>query len=251
LTKRLFRVEWQDQGESRSFIAGEYEKLGSMGRGERAVLWVFTLTAVFWIARGPLARWDLFVSWFPFWPRIHDAAIGLTGAIALFLIPVDRRRGVFALDWETAVKIPWGMLLLLGGGLSLASAVRETGLAEWIGGQISTDLPLFALVILCTAIVVFLTELTSNIATTSAFLPVLGGIAVRLGVDPRWLAVPVTIAASCAFMLPVATPPNAIVFGSGKVEIGDMVRAGLRLNVISVILVPLLAYAMIQWCWTI
>ena len=139
--------------------------------------------------------------------------------------------------------MPWSVLILFGGGLTLASAVTRTGLAEWLGGSLQAigALPLAAVVIVAAAMIIFLTELTSNIATTATFLPVVGAIAIESGFDPIVLAVPVTFAASCAFMLPVATPPNAIVFGSGMLTIPKMVSAGMMLNIVGIFLVSLVA----------
>jgi len=145
--------------------------------------------------------------------------------------------------WEQAEKLPWAILLLFGGGLTLAGAVSDTGLAAWIGNALNAfgQLPLALLVMLIAAMIIFLTELTSNTATTATFLPVVGAIAVESGIDPIVLTIPVTLAASCAFMLPVATPPNAIVFGSGMLTIPKMARAGLALNLIGIALVSLVA----------
>jgi sodium-dependent dicarboxylate transporter 2/3/5 len=148
------------------------------------------------------------------------------------------------LRWKYAEQLPWGVLLLFGGGLTLAGAVSRTGLAEWLGSSLHAvgTLPLVVVVILAATLIIFLTELTSNIATTATFLPVVGAIAIEAGYDPIVLAVPVTLAASCAFMLPVATPPNAIVFGSGLLTVPRMARAGLALNVIAIVLVSAVAY---------
>jgi sodium-dependent dicarboxylate transporter 2/3/5 len=147
------------------------------------------------------------------------------------------------LRWTYAERLPWSVLILFGGGLTLAGAVTRTGLAEWLGASLQTvgALPLFALVIVAAAMIIFLTELTSNIATTATFLPVVGAIAIESGYDPIVLTVPVTFAASCAFMLPVATPPNAIVFGSGMLTIPKMVRAGMMLNIVGIFLVSIVA----------
>ena len=191
----------------------------------------------------PLApHWDWLARHVPAITRVHDAGIALAAAIALFVIPVDAGKGVFALDWRTPKKLPWGILLLFGGGLSLAAAVQSSGLTEWIGHQVAAlrDMPPLVLVVLVAVTVTLLTEMTSNTATTSAFLPILGGVAVGIGVEPLRLLVPAALAASCAFMMPVATPPNALVFGSGHVTIRQMVKAGLWLNLIGVVLITFL-----------
>jgi sodium-dependent dicarboxylate transporter 2/3/5 len=222
-------------------IRREVAKLGPVTRGERTVLIVFALTAAAWIAREPLTRWAWLVEQMPLVTRLHDAGIALAAALALFVIPVDAKKGVFALDWPTAKKLPWGILLLFGGGLSLAAAVESSGLTAWIGHQVAAlrHMHPLVLVVSVTLTVTLLTELTSNMATTSAFLPILGGVAVGIGVEPLELLVPAALAASCAFMMPVATPPNALVFGSGHVTIRQMVKAGLWLNFIGVVLITL------------
>ena len=191
------------------------------------------------VLREPLTGWSWLVERLPAVARLDDAVIAVGAAVALFAIPVDARRGVFALDWEVARKIPWGVLLLFGGGLSLANAVQATGVDSWIGDQTGRleVLPTVALVAAVAAAVVMLTELTSNTATSATFLPILGGVAVGIGLEPLVLVIPVALSATFAFMLPVATPPNAIVFGSGHVTIGQMVRAGARLNALAVLLV--------------
>jgi solute carrier family 13 (sodium-dependent dicarboxylate transporter), member 2/3/5 len=151
------------------------------------------------------------------------------------------------MDWQSAEKLPWGVLLLFGGGLALAEAVTATGLAQWIGAAMAAldQLPLLMLIIALTAVVIFLTELTSNTATAAAFLPLIASLAVALGEDPFLLLVPAAIAASCAFMLPVATPPNAIVYGSGFVTIPQMARGGAWLNVLFIGLITALAYSLV------
>ena len=169
--------------------------------------------------------------------------LSLLGTLALFVIPVDRQRRVFAMDWATARKVPWEILILFGGGLSLAAAVSETGLAHFLGTSL---VPLgawgiAAIVVGAVVLVIFLTELTSNLATTATLLPVLAALALELGISPVTLTVPVALAASCAFMLPVATPPNAIVFGSGMITIPQMAKAGFVMNLLGIVLLSLVA----------
>jgi sodium-dependent dicarboxylate transporter 2/3/5 len=171
-------------------------------------------------------------------------------AMILFVAPVDRRAGVFALDWPTAVRLPWGILVLFGGGLSLAAAIQANGVAELIGGQVVglAGIPTVVVVLCIATTIVFLTELTSNTATTATMIPVLAALAPGLGAPPLLLLVPVALSASCAFMLPVATPPNAIAFGSGFVGIRDMSRAGFWLNWIGVALITLFTHALaLRW----
>jgi sodium-dependent dicarboxylate transporter 2/3/5 len=239
LTRWVYPVRFTPIAGGRELIRGELAKLGRPSRGEWTVLIVFSLTAVSWIVREPLSAWPWLVARIPAVARLHDAQIALAAALALFLIPVDARRGLFALDWPTAKRLPWGLLLLFGGGLSLAAAFQSSGLTGWIGHRVAAlgYLPPLGLIVLATVTVLLLTELTSNLATASAFLPILGGVAVGIGMDPMVLIVPAGLAASCAFMMPVATPPNAIVFGSGYVTIGQMVKAGLWLNLVGLVLI--------------
>ena len=167
----------------------------------------------------------------------------MAGAIALFLIPSGDKQDPLLLRWRYAERLPWSVIILFGGGLTLASAVYNTGLALWIGTSLEAvgTLPVTVVVVIAVTMIIFLTELTSNIATTTTFLPVVASIAVGAGFDPIVLTVPITLAASCAFMLPVATPPNAIVFGSGLLTIPKMVRAGLVLNLLGIVFVSIVA----------
>ncbi|MGE0351964.1 MAG: SLC13 family permease [Gemmatimonadales bacterium] len=199
-------------------------------RAEWTVGIVTALTALAWIIR-PLLETRL--------PGLSDAGIAIGGALLMFVIPVERRSFAPALTWEEAEKLPWSVLILFGGGLSLAGAVERTGLAGWIGGAMEPlqSLPIIVVTAAITATVILLTELTSNTATAAAFLPVVGAIAVGMGKDPLLLALPTALAASCAFMLPVATPPNAIVFGSGRLTIPQMARAGIWMNLLMLVVI--------------
>ncbi|MFO7892240.1 MAG: DASS family sodium-coupled anion symporter [Longimicrobiales bacterium] len=240
LTRAAFPIGITQIPGGRAMIRDELDELGPVGPGEWRVGVVFGLTALAWILR-PLL--DDVV------PGLSDAGIAMTAALALFLTPVDRRKGTFALNWETARGLPWGVLILFGGGLSLAAAVTRTGLAEWIGTALSAldAWPTALLVAGVTAVIIFLTELTSNTATAAAFLPILGPLALALGENPLLLAVPAALGASCAFMMPVATPPNAIVYGSGYITIPQMARAGAALNVAFILLITGLAYTVMLW----
>jgi sodium-dependent dicarboxylate transporter 2/3/5 len=174
---------------------------------------------------------------------LDDSGIAMAGAIALFLVPSGDKQDPLLLRWHYAEQLPWSVLILFGGGLTLAGAVAHTGLAAWLGGSLQaiSTLDVMLIVIIAATLIIFLTELTSNIATTATFLPVVGAVALEAGLNPIVLTVPITLAASCAFMLPVATPPNAIVFGSGLLTIPKMVRAGLALNLIGVVLVSVVS----------
>jgi sodium-dependent dicarboxylate transporter 2/3/5 len=216
-------------------------ELGPLNRGERITMVVFAITAVSWITRPLLVG----LSWGPF-GGLTDTGIAMLAALSLFCIPVDARQRVFAMDWETAARLPWGVLVLFGGGLSLAAAIGHNGVGDFIGSQLASfgTMPTFVLVVAIVTLVIFLTELTSNTATTATLVPILAGFAIGLGTAPLLLIVPAVVAASCAFMLPVATPPNAIVFGSGHVSMFEMNRAGLWLNVVGIALITALTYAL-------
>lgn len=241
LTKVIYKPEMDEIPGGKELIDGEVAKLGAMSRGEWTVLVVFVCAAVSWVFI-PLLADAVEVEWLG---RVTDAGIAITAALALFLIPVDASRGQSAMDWDTAKELPWGVLLLFGGGLSLSAAVSASGLDGIIGEQVVAleALPVVLIVVVVAALVLFLTELTSNTATAATFLPIVGAAAIGLGLDPLVLAVPAALAATCAFMLPVATPPNAIVFGSGYVKIGEMVRAGFWLNLIGLVLITILMYS--------
>lgn len=236
LTRLAFKVSFHTSGEGRAALERLRQELGPITAPEKRVALLFVVMATLWITRPLLAR-------LPGLAAIDDSGIAIAGAVALFVMLSGDKRDPILLRWEYAERLPWGVLLLFGGGLSLAGAVQRTGLAQWIGTNLETlgTLPLFALVLIATAMIVFLTELTSNIATTATFLPVVGAVAIEAGIDPIVLTVPITLAASCAFMLPVATPPNAIVFGSGMLGIPRMARAGFALNLIAIVLVSLVA----------
>ncbi|MEA2062509.1 MAG: DASS family sodium-coupled anion symporter [Gemmatimonadota bacterium] len=230
------------------YITDQLHRLGRMSFSERAVLIVFCTTALAWIFRKPInlgffSTWGL-TNWFPL---IDDSTVSMTMGCLLFLIPAGSRKGEFILDWKSVQQgVPWGILILFGGGFALARGMGETGLALWLGQSLSwlQGVPV-PVVILCTCLMMtFLTEITSNTATTTMLIPVLGSAALAIGTHPFLLMIPATISASCAFMLPVATPPNAIVFGSGMIRIPQMARAGLWMNLIGVVLVTLLVYTL-------
>lgn len=228
LTRVIFPVRDLHIGDAGGIIKDELSALGTMSKGEKIVATVFCGAALGWIFRKQLAGWTGLA--------INDTAIALVAATVLFAFPVSWTKRQFALDWGSARNIPWGVLLLFGGGLALASGFKTTGLAEWIGGQVSGfDVSTWALVLIVIVAIIYLTEITSNTASTATFLPILGAVAVGLGLDPRILAIPVALGASMAFMMPVATPPNAIVFSYKEMHLGDMVRAGFWLNIAAII----------------
>lgn len=244
MTRWLLPVRLKQISGGRQLIHDEYRKLGGVSRGEWIVLTVFLCTAALWIFGGLLKKWDWLTINLPAVKSLDDSLIAMTGAIALFLIPVHPARHEFALDWKTALKLPWGVLLLFGGGLSLAAAIQESGLAAWIGQQVGVlkNLPAFWQIVFIVALIVFSGELTNNLSAVVALLPILYEVAVGLEIDPLLLCVPAVVAASCGFMLPVATPPNAIVFGSGQIKLGQMVRTGFALDLLAIGLIPLFIY---------
>ena len=243
LTRLVYPPEIDRISGGRELIRGELREMGQTSRGEKVVLTVFVLTALAWITREPLTNA------FSFLGGLDDAGIAIIAALILFALPIDWRNGVFSLDWETARQLPWGVLLLFGGGLSLANAVTETGVDKWIGSLIAglKGVPILLLVAVVAVSILLLTELTSNTATAATFLPIVAGAAIGLDLNPLVFVVPAALAASCAFMMPVATPPNAIVFGSGHITIVQMVRAGIWLNLIGAVLVSLTVYTLANW----
>jgi sodium-dependent dicarboxylate transporter 2/3/5 len=241
LVRWVFPLRLKELPGGRELIGRELAKLGPMSRAEKRVAAVFALTALLWVTRPLITR---------VLPGLSDAGVAIFGALSLFLIPAGgqgskRRRAL--LDGGAFQRLPWRVLLLFGGGLSLASAIQGTGLAAWIGGRMEAlaGWPVAAVALLVVAVIVLLTELTSNTATAATFLPVLGSMALGLGQNPLLLLAPAVLAASCAFMLPVATPPNAIIYGSGQVTIPQMVRAGIWLNILFSLLVTLAAFTLV------
>ncbi len=225
-------------------IKRQRKLLGDISSNEKRVLVVFVLTAFAWITRSFLLS--------PILPAIDDTLIALIAGIALFVIPSSGAKdGV--LHWDDAKKIPWGILLLFGGGLAIAQGFKDTGLAKWLAEQLTQldFLPLLVMTLVLVAVINFLTEVTSNLATTAMILPVLAPLAAAMGVHPYIFMVSATIAASCAFMLPVATPPNAVVFGSGYVSMSSMIRAGLGLNLISILLVTFWVFYLLPYFWAL
>ena len=232
LTKVCLRVGHEVPGAAER-IRQERRQLGGWSTGERRIAWVFGLTASAWILRPQLQR--------IFGIDLSDTGIAMIASIVLFLVPVERHgaKVQFLMSWRRAERVPWGVLLLFGGGLSLADRINATGLGAWIGERLVDfgSLPIWVLLLVVIATVVFLTELTSNAATTATFLPVLAAVAISVGESPMLFAIPAAVGASYAFMMPVATPPNAIVYGSGRITIPEMSRVGLWLNLLAIVLI--------------
>lgn len=242
LTRFAFKFKQKAFPGGRAEINKQLKALGKVSYDEKTVLIVFVLTAFAWITRSFLIK--------RFIPAIDDTIIAITFAIVLFILP-SKNKTHRILSWDDAVKLPWGILLLFGGGMALALGFESSGLALWLGEQLSTlqTLSLLLLLLILISSVNFLTEITSNLATTAMILPVLAPLSTILGVHPYFLMVGATVAASCAFMLPVATPPNAIVFGSGYLKIQDMVKKGVWMNIISIILLTLIVYYFLPVIW--
>jgi len=237
LVRVAFPLRLQVDATTRDALAQDLRQRRPFTRGEALVLAVFLFTAAGWVLRLPLSQ-ALGL------PQLSDAMVAMVGALCLFVLPVDLGRRVFAMDWDTAQRLPWGILLLFGGGLCLAAAVAAHGVDAWLASGFDglRGAPMLAVLLAVTTLVIFMTELTSNTAVANTLIPVLAAVAVGLGLPPLPLLMAVALAASCAFMLPVATPPNAIVYGSGLVRMADMVRAGLGLNLLATLVIVL-------WLW--
>lgn len=236
LTAVVFKVNIPASDEAQKMIVTMREDLGTLRTPEKRVGAVFLLVVLLWMFRGVLS--DL-----PGLSGLSDTGIAMAAALLLFVLRSGAEEGGPLMSWSDVSRLPWGVLILFGGGLSLAAQVSSSGLAAWLGEGLAplASTGTLVLVLASAGLVVFLTELTSNVATAATFLPVVGAIALQMGIDPLILCVPVTLAASCAFMLPVATPPNAIVFASGVLRISDMVRAGFVMNIVSLILLTAVA----------
>ena len=239
MTRVLYRFDVAEVPGGRQMIEDEIGKLGPLSQGEKMVMAVFGSAALLWVVPGLLASIPGMRERLGLLGQLDDTGIAIAAGIALFILP-GRGRTEMVLNWKDAEDgLPWGVLLLFGGGLSLAGAVAASGLDKWFGQQVIGlgALPILLLVAAVCVIVLFLTEVTSNTATAATFIPVLGGVALGIGADPMTLLIPAAFAATCAFMLPVGTPPNAIVFGTGAVTIAQMARGGFVLNVVGVVLI--------------
>ncbi|WP_433701421.1 SLC13 family permease [Nocardiopsis sp. CA-288880] len=245
LTGVVFKVRFKHLPGGKEIIRGERRSLGRMSAEEKAVLVVFLGAAFMWVTRSFL--WDDLL------PGISDGVIAVVATVVLFTLPSRNDEERKILRWEDSKKIPWGILLLFGGGLAIAAGFVETGLSAWIGEQLRTldGIDVVLIIVIATALVLFLTEITSNAATATMILPVMAAFAISLNVHPYALMVPCAMAANCAFMLPVGTPPNAIMFGTGRVTIMEMVRTGFWLNVIALALIVAGTLYMLPLMWGI
>ena len=242
LTRLTFRMGTADGHAGEQEVQTQLKSLGPISVPERRIALLFGAVAVAWMFRPLIA--DL-----PFMGGLTDMGIAVLGAVAAFVIPAGGKgnKGLSLLSWEWAVRLPWGVILLFGGGLSLAAAISSTGLAEWLGNELQflTHYHILILMLAIVTLIIFLTELTSNTATIAALLPVLGEIAKQGQFDPIIMAAPAALAASCAFMLPVATGPNAVVFSGGHVSVPQMAKAGFRLNIIGIFVLTMICYALV------
>ncbi|MEF2290538.1 DASS family sodium-coupled anion symporter [Virgibacillus dokdonensis] len=245
LIKIAYPLKLKQLPGGKALIHQEKQKLGKPSAEEKAVFTVFILAALAWITRSFLLV--------QINPNINDAIIAMSAAILLFLLPSKNYKDTFLLDWNTAVKLPWGILLLFGGGLAVAAGFTQSGLSEWIGNQLTAlqGIHIFIVLLVVAGLVIFLTEITSNTATANMMYPIMAALALALGVHPFVVMIAAGVASSCAFMLPVATPPNAVVFGSGYLRIPDMVKAGVALNIIGSILVTVAIYFLLPMLWGI
>ena len=243
LTKYAFTFHQKEFPGGRAEIKRQLLSIGKITYEEKVLMIVFLGTAFAWITRSLLIN--------RFFPAVDDTIIAMIAGVILFLIPAGKHQKRALINWKEAVKLPWGVILLFGGGLALAEGFTTSGLAAWIGQQLSLmeGFSLLVLLLILTAMVNFLTEITSNLATTAMLLPVLAPMALAIGVHPYVLMAGATVAASCAFMLPVATPPNAVVFGSGYLKIIDMARAGVWMNIFSIFVITLMVYYLLPLLW--
>ena len=236
LTKYVFPINFTSSIEARNELRVMLNDMGAFTKDERRISIIFGLAVFAWVFRTLLNKIELLSG-------LTDAGIAIIAAILIFMTPSASKKGDL-LHWEKSRDLPWGLLILFGGGLSLAAQISSSGLGIWIGNSllVLSTVPPILLILAVATLIIFLTEITSNVTTTTTFLPVFGALAIAIGVLPVSLTVPVCLAASCAFMLPVATPPNAIVYGSNKFTIATMMRAGFALNIIGIFIVTVFAY---------
>ncbi|WP_088051118.1 SLC13 family permease [Virgibacillus dakarensis] len=247
LTKIVYKVNFRELPGGKEQINKERRSLGGISYEEKAVAAVFTFAAFMWITRTFI--WENIVHV----PGISDGIIAMAATILLFLIPSKQEDGSKIMEWKDSKDIPWGILILFGGGLAIAAGFTETGLSDWIGNQLAglEGMNIFIIMLVATGVILFLTEITSNTATGTMIIPVVATLGLALNVHPFALMVPCAMAANCAFMLPVGTPPNAIIYGTGKLKITEMVKNGFWLNIISLSLIVVAVYFYLPVVWGI
>ena len=245
LGRVVFRTQMQQLPGGRQMIQDQRDALGPISFEEKVVAVIFSAAAFMWITREFI--WTALV------PELRDGMIAVTAAVMLFVIPSRTPGETRVLSWKDSREIPWGILLLFGGGLAIAAGFRESGLSSWMGNQLTIfdSFHLIVMIACATLLILFLTEITSNTATATMILPVVAGLALALEIHPYALMIPCAMAANCAFMLPVGTPPNAIIFATEKLTIGEMMRVGFLLNIIASILIVLMVYFLVPVLWNI
>jgi sodium-dependent dicarboxylate transporter 2/3/5 len=245
---KRYKPAYFESSHTESAIRTQYTQLGKASYEERIVLVLFVLLAILWLTRSTLTIGNLVVpgwsSLLPYPEQVNDGTVAIAISVLLFIIPASGKDGLRLMDWKTAKKLPWNIVLLFGGGFALANAFKVSGLSLWVGEQMgaAAGLPIILIIVLISLTMTFLTELTSNTATTEMLLPVLAGLSVSVEINPLLFMLPATLSASMAFMLPVATPPNAIVFGSNQLSVGEMAKTGIILNLIGVVVITLATY---------
>ena len=246
LTHVIFPIRAKELVGVDEMIAKELKDLGHISRGEIIIATIFVATAALWMLRPLIDKWLPGIS-------VTDPGIAVIAALIVFIVPVEPKNRVFLLDWTATQGLPWGVLVLFGGGLSLGAAINQSGLSASIATAMGglSGMPTFALILAVVVAVMVISHLTSNTATAAAFLPLTAALAVSLGENPLFLTIPMVLAASCVFMMPVATPPNAIVFASGELTVPQMARAGILINIISLILIMLVAYSLMEFAFGI
>lgn len=242
LVRVMYPNRMKQLAHAHQVLAEERALLGKMSRREYTVLSVFLLAIVMWILRGQINEWLPSLS-------LSDTTISMFAAFCMFIIPVDVKKFSFSIDWKDTSRLPWGILILFGGGLSLASGFKAVGLVSSIGAFIAdhSTWNIFVIIVILLFVMVFLTEFMSNVALVSVLVPLVAGATIELDVPMLQIIVPITMASSCAFMLPMATPPNAIVFASGHVKVFQMIRIGFMLNVLAIALLLLCAYFFVPY----
>ncbi len=240
VTRVLFANGIREIEGSSALIRKKLESLGPISREEKLVTFVFTITALCWVFKPQV---NALIGA----PVLSDATTAMAGGILMFIMPVDITKSKFLMKWEDTARLPWGILILFGGGMCLAKGMERSGIIQAIGAYVAerSDLGLFTLIAIVTALVLFMTELMSNVALVTIFIPVIIGVANGLDINPLYLVIPSTIASSCAFMMPISTPPNAIVFASGHIRMKDMMRAGILLNILSVIILVIVGMVIV------
>ncbi|MCB0497105.1 MAG: DASS family sodium-coupled anion symporter [Cyclobacteriaceae bacterium] len=243
LTQLLYKNRLGQMSNAEALIKREIHQLGKWKREERMVALVFALTAFMWIFKEPLNNVLGFT-------LLNDTVTAMIGGLLMFIIPMDGKAEQKLLIWKATERLPWGILLLFGGGMTLAKAMEKTGIVDLISDVISQNhFSILIIFLILITTMLFLTELMSNVALATVFIPIVIAIAEGANIDPLVLSIPVAMAASCAFMMPISTPPNAIVFSSGHIRMTQMVKAGIWLNIISVLVLFLAAQTLVGWIW--